>query len=67
MTFKATDLPAEERDGKSVSELDTNIKKILVHSSEELHNRPWCKVISLKHHLYATSYKRCYIYRGVRL
>lgn len=58
MTFKVTSLPAEERDGKSVSELDVNVKKSLIHSNEELQNRPWCKVIPFKHqylHIYTTS------------
>ncbi|XP_026804147.1 myrosinase 1-like [Rhopalosiphum maidis] len=45
MSFEVTDLPPDEREGKSVSELDTNIKKMLLKSDEELENRPWCKNI----------------------
>lgn len=45
MSFEVTDLPEDEREGKTVSELDANIKKMLLKSDEELENRPWCKVM----------------------
>lgn len=45
MSFEVTDLPENEREGKSVSELDTNIKKEIIKSDKEFENRPWFKVI----------------------
>ncbi|CAH1736620.1 unnamed protein product [Aphis gossypii] len=45
MSFEVTDLPEDEREGKTVSELDANIKKILLNSDEELENKPWCKSV----------------------
>jgi len=45
MSFEVTDLPEDEREGKTVSELDANIKKNLLRSDEELRNRSWCKVM----------------------
>lgn len=45
MSFEVTDLSEEERQGKSVSELDSNIKKDLIKSNKEFENRPWFKVM----------------------
>lgn len=46
MSFEVTDLPENEREGKSVSVLDANIKKDLIKSNKEFENRPWFKVIT---------------------
>lgn len=45
MSFEVTDLPENERKGKTVSELDANIQKNLLRSNEELRNRSWSKVM----------------------
>lgn len=44
MSFEVTDLPANETAGKSLSELDSNVKKLILKSDEELASHPWCKV-----------------------
>lgn len=44
MSFEVTDLPTNETGGKSISELDLNIKKLILKSDEELASHPWCKV-----------------------
>jgi len=55
-----TDLPEDEREGKTVSELDANIKKILLNSDEELENKPWCKVMYFVYLLLNTYLNKCH-------
>ncbi|VVC36737.1 Glycoside hydrolase family 1,Glycoside hydrolase superfamily, partial [Cinara cedri] len=45
MSFEVTDLPENEREGKSVSDLDANIQKNIIKSDDELKNRSWIKSV----------------------
>lgn len=53
MSFEVTDLSEDEKEGKSVSELDANIKKELIKSDKVFENTAWFKVI-IRNDIYST-------------